>query len=443
MQSTLKENEFDNVMESLATDEYYNFIVEESKDSAKGNRNRNIVDLLEGLDESKIQAGQVFKNYKEMCRELNIAHKSTTTKTKQMKELETYYFDYKQEGHKIKITKVHNLNDIQKKTRTLRVSYKDYIEELIINIMIDDVKGRAKSGNSNKEGMYDELILSQGQLAKAVGMVNKNYGNCMSKTGSYSYVAGYDKAIVDDWSDSFQRFLKRSIQGAIESLRDRRLIIYEMRVSVCEYNIDDFQRVVDKDGDEYLGFYTNRRSINIRLATAEEKVKISQIEREVLNGFQVSNLRELFEEYGMNGFYSYKEKVNKRLTSELGIQNYFLSYALSFSDDIITQYAEAKDIDFGLTTRAKNEYATQMNKMIMDKVNGNAIRRHNKAKEMKDTGNSLKPIQLIRLDDNYIETCENITKDVIDKGCKKNYYNSIKNRKSLLDAQRERLNTSQ
>lgn len=426
-------------------DEYFNFISEdiESNNSIRGSSSRSIVDLLEGLNESKIIKGVEFKNYKEMCMELSIKPKAGNSKAKQMKELEVYYFDYTQQGHKIKITKVHNLNDFQKRVRTLKVSYKDYIEELIISLMIDDVKGREANNPTKEDKLYDELIVSQGQLAKAISVVNKNYSVCMFNKGTYSHVAGYNKDIVDDWSNSFQGFLKRAIKGAIQNLRDRRLIIYEMRYSVCEYNTNDLQKVVDKDGDEYLGFHTNRRNLNIRLATHEEKRRIVAIEKESLIPFGVGNIRELFETHGMEGFNKYKDIITNRLINELQIQSYFLSYALSFDDEIIKNYAKGKDIDFGLTIRAKQEYSTQMNNMIVQKINLNATNRHNKAQESKNEGRALKEIENIRIKDDYIKTCESITTDVIDTSCKKNYYNSIKNRKSQLDAQRERINTSE
>lgn len=431
--------------EDLMEDEYHRFITEEDTLGKLDQDNViKVADLLDGLNESNIEEGRTFNNYKVFCEELNIGYKSGNTKKKQLKELETYYFDYKQNGYKITITNIHNLNKIQKKTRTLRCNYKDYIEELIISIMIDKIKEKEKDAPSwsRKKALHEEIILSQGQLARAIGMVNQHYAMVSSNSGSYCKINGYDKMIYSDWSDSFHGFLKRSIKNAISSLRDKRLIMYEMRVSVCDYNMSDFSKITDADGDEYLGFDTSRRNINLRLATPEEKSAITRIEKQALNKFNVEKVSDLFKSGGLYAFSLYKNEVSDRLIEQLQIQNYFLSYALSFSDDIIENYAKTEDIDFTLTVLAKQQYRKQMNQMVMDKVQGNVQVRKMKAISSNKLGEMLSDKQITRIRDDYESTCQNITDDIVNQGNRVNHKRKILERKSDLDTIREKRNTS-
>lgn len=446
MTTNTKNTELEITAEDLMEDECYRYLAEESvNDELKLPKQRKIVDLLEGLNESEIYKGNTFKNYKDLCSKLNIPPKTSRTKTKQLQELEVYYLSYKKKGHSFIITSVHNLNEIQKQSRTMRTSYKDYIEELIISIMIDNIKEKERQSrlDDDESILYAETILSQGQLARAVGMVNKHYSTVMSNKGSYCVVSGHDRRIMNEWSDSFYRFLKRTIENAVNSLRDKRLIIYEMRMSVCDYSLDDFEVRNDADGDEFLGFHTNRRRIRVRLATPEEKSKIVGVEKEALNHLGAESISELFQQQGRFGFNQYKEIVNQRLMRELEIKSYFLSYALSFSDVILKNYVKTKDLDFSLTASARNEYKKQMNKMVRGKVQSNVEKRNTKAldKQEEQGYGSLNEAQTVRTSKEYLSTCENIANDILSPSNRVNHTKKILERKSYIDAIREQRNT--
>ena len=424
----LKEDEYHRTLSAKYGDEDIEAIEEVIKSET--------TDLLKGLDESKIIRGKMFKNYKEMCSELNIPYKTSQTKIKQMKELEVYYFLYKQDGYRIKITKVHNLNDIEKRVRTLKSNYKDYIEELIVNIMIDEVKKREDKYGKNETTLGEPVILSQGQLARAIGMVNKHYATVMSNKHTHCKLKEYDIDIFEDWSNSFYGFMRGSIRSAIENLRDKRLIIYEMKVAVCEFSQDKVVKLRDIDGDEYLGTENkDRRVLKVRLATDTEKNKISELENQVLSNLGVNSVSELFKTHGNFGFERYSHLLSELLVKELNIRSHFLTYSLNFSNDVIKRYVSANGIDFSLTASAKKQYANEMNKLVIQKIQTNTETRHNKAiqtlNEVDEFSWKLRDVR--RADEKYPIQCQDIANDVLSLNIRTNPSQAIKDRKNEVD----------
>ena len=407
----------DTTEESLREDEYHRGLEarydNSDLDCIEETIKAETTDLLSGLDESKIKRGVEFKNYKEMCEELGIGYKSGDTKKKQMKEIEVYYFLYKQNGRRIKITKVHNLTDIEKRVRTLKSNYKDYIEELIINIMIDEIKKRECKYGEHETTLGESVILSQGQLARAIGMVNKHYATVMSNRHTHCKLKNYDINVFDDWSNSFYGFMKRAIRGAIENLRDKRLIIYETRIAVCEFSNSDVVKLKDADGDEYLGTKDkDRRVLKVRLATEDEKNKMSVL---------LKNCESFSPE-------ECESKFSDILIKEMGLYNISEVYVLGFSDDIAQKYTRASEIDFGLTPSAKRLYVSEMNKKIIQKVQTNTKTRHIKAISDKDEDGAILK-ESIRLNREYIEQCNEITRDVLSHNIRSNISKNIKDKK--------------
>ena len=115
-----------------------------------------------------LKQGQVIKNYKELCKILDIKVGAGNTKLAQLKELERYC-KYKKDGNKFVIEEIYN-NPLAKvdgrgKSAGSRNNYKGIYAELADKLILDYLNSFNKS----------VINTTNNVIAEKIGLINHNF----------------------------------------------------------------------------------------------------------------------------------------------------------------------------------------------------------------------------------------------------------------------------
>jgi hypothetical protein len=225
-----------------------------------------------------LKHGMVVKNYKEMCSLLGEDIKDGNSKKAQIEEWNRY-FKFERNGHKFIINEVFNVPKCIEKTINSK-----YIEE-IRDILVDYI-----FNHRDKEG---KVTLTFSQLVDILGLANETYtmGNCRKR--ELSDVLNIDLKAVYYFYNNTRSELRKIIERALNSLKNRSVIYYENVIMIAE--------------KQYL--YTKEYEKAFRRATDNEIQIILDTQKLILEDMGLHSLQELF----LSGNAKYKEFVKKVL----------------------------------------------------------------------------------------------------------------------------------
>lgn len=376
------------------------------------------------IDESEVYVGKVFKNHRDLCEQLGIRY---TTKPKLREEtllkLQIYYFDYEKDGYKIKITKVHHLTEAQKRARTLRADYKDYIQELILDLIVDEIRANEIMRNNNTPVSSNELVLSKNIFAEAICLVNDNYRESILYKGAFTEVTGIDIGVFNDWYDTVSYLIQNGIEQALKALQNKCLILVEYRMSVGKISLQEIQEYKDKDGDTIMQDDL-KLSTYTRPATEEEKDAILRIKHQEMVKMGCMHISEIYAKGEENTYY---KNVRHRLINEEHIAFHFLSYVLSFSKSVMVKSGimsvdDVEDLKF--TGKVRKRYQAEINKLFMEAIQDSIERKSNNIDRLKN-----EPLKKVREKSDYMEQNHKVTNLLISSKCRNDIKSKIRKRK--------------
>lgn len=315
----------------------------------------------------KLYAGQTFKNYKELCSELEWeVKKSTDTKNAQFKELERYC-KFSKMGHKFYIEEVYD-----KPKEKIENRGKSSIYGNLVQLLIADLLAQCKG----------HVSISRTKLMVTIGMVNCNYGECRELIQKLSKYTEIDEKVIYDFYNTSTSSLKSVIETALNNLMDKRVIMYKKIIKVSE-----------------------RNSYNTREATDEELDIIMTIEKDVLEELGYEKMSSVRVSKDWNKF---KKKTKKLIHEETNIDFYFTAY------DIVINYKYILDernelIDLLLEQVKRQESKGKLNQLVSSQLIMNAQNRH------ENGFTSGKKLSKTRLSKNYVSNIKELTDLLIDK----------------------------
>jgi hypothetical protein len=289
---------------------------------------------LEEIIKERVSVGMVIKNYKQLCQLLDLPILSGgNAKQAQIKNLKCY-MDFEKSGQKFIITDIFDtpltIND-QRKLGNNSI-YVKYIEVILLQYL------------SKQNGFTSTL--NKVDWWRLLGFINEKYKNTPDKE-----LETLDSSITPfEIKMFYQRCntkLERILFSALNNLKNRKLIIYELQTVITYKNING--------------------EIKSFVADDDEKKKILEIERYVLK--KELKLENMFQVYWSNKQATYYKRVQELLEYYYKWSGYYKQIKIIYvKKDVIE---ELSDIELRFQQ-------TQLNGKIVDALNTNSINSYNK-----------------------------------------------------------------
>jgi hypothetical protein len=314
----------------------------------------------------KLYVGQTFKNYKELCLELEMEVMTSNSKNSQMKEL-SRYCKFVKVGHKFKIEEIYSTPLPKTDNRSENNSIYGNIVQLLITDLLAQCNGH--------------ISISRSKLMQTIGMVNCNYSECRELIQKLAIYANVDEKVVYDFYNTTSSSFKSVIETALKSLMDKRVIMYNRIIKVS-------------DRDKY----------STRTATESELNLIMDIEKSILDelGYkQISSVR-------MSKDWKKFRLMTKELIQQRSdIAFYFNAYDITIHEKYIVEERNEL-VNLLLEQVSRLETKDELNKLIYANLMLNAQKRHEKAFTSRKMGK-------VRISKSYIDNFERLSGLLIDK----------------------------
>lgn len=276
-----------------------------------------------------ISEGQVIKNYKGLCSELEVKPKTGKSKQLQLEDFQRY-FKYSKKGHSFIIEKIYD-KPMQKEDHKNNV-FGHLMQLLILDYLIS-TKRRT-------------VIITRQRLLIYIHMINPNYTYCSIRVPALSKYTKIDEKIIYDFLNSSGGSFKSSFETALSNLRKKSLIMYEKVMSVCLKN----------------GVH--------RQATEDEKEEILQIETELVDEMGFSDISKV---RISSKWHPFKENMKQRL-KDTDFNFYYSSYKITVNRKYIEDKYNSL-LKFTLDELKRCELKDELNETVMDRLIYNAKNR--------------------------------------------------------------------
>lgn len=315
---------------------------------------------------NNISEGQIFKNYKVLCAELEMEVKpSAKGREYQMREL-ARFCKFNKTGHKITIEEIYPIPLPKIDGRG-----KDSIYGNLVQLLIADLLAQSKG----------QISISRSKLMNNIGMVNDNYSEGREFIKKIALYVDIDEKIVYDFYNTTSGSFKQIVETALHSLMDKRVIMYNTVIKVSEK-------------DQY----------STRMASKEELQLIMNIEKSVLIdlGYKaISDVRI------SKDWIRFKETTKQLLHKQSDINFYFTAYDITIHEEYIVEERNEL-IDLLLNKIKRQESKNELNELILANLLINAKKRNT-------TESKSKKMERVRRDFNYVTNFEQLMKLLIDK----------------------------
>jgi len=364
---------------------------------------------------NNIKVGDVFKNYKELCKVLDEKVKGGDGKKYQLIDWERY-FTYEKQGYKFVIKEIHN-NPLDKKDgRKIGNNVLPFIDEmelLLINLLL----------NSEDK----ELTISNSKLLLMLSMINPNYLTYVNNKEQLSKLVDVNINFIIDFYDVTNSTFRSAINTVTKRLENKKLVIHEQVTMVCfvdtpvKKTITGHNKIIemytyDNNSNSYT--YKNVLPKEIyREATSDEKELIVRLEKYIMkNNYGYDNIQDLFLAGKATSFYA---DVSRVLFKELNIKKAYKAHRYTFNidnlNDEMIKLLDKYDI---------NELKRQINNKVMIRLDETSNKRYMDAlNELFDTESNKVRVN-VRADDNYVDSINHLSSNLIDKDNKDGIKNS-------------------
>jgi hypothetical protein len=314
----------------------------------------------------KLHKGQTFKNYKELCVELEMEIQTSSSKNAQLKEL-ARYCKFNKLGHKFIIEEVYSnpLPKIENRGKSEGSRNNNNVYGDLIQLLILDLLAQCKGGY---------LTISRGKLLLVINVINNNYSQCGEHIRQLSKYADIEEGIIYDFYNTSNSNFKSTVEIALKNLMNKRIIWFDTVTKIVELE-------------------TNIH----RIATNKEKETILLCEKQVLDELkfkQISDVRV------SKHWRKFKRKVKRLLNEQSNISYYYLAYEIVVNKSYLQE--ERKSLyDLLLETEKRNQYKDKLNMTVQNNIIKNAENRRNKI-------SSSHKFDIYRSGDNYINDIERL-----------------------------------
>lgn len=299
--------------------------------------------------ELPFKVGDVFKNYKALCKVLGEKQRTGNARNSQLKRWEEHFL-WRKEGHKMIITEIielkyptHDNNQLGKSTK----EYSKYLQRIILFLLY----------TKHKESGDFRTYVSRRGIALFAEMVRQEFFYATQNKNKNKKTR---KKLIDDTKEikdvldlllgRVDQTITNDINTALSQLKQKMLIEYRTVNMVVEgyyfkngIYYDKIPKIKEYLGDddlfekyfEYRGISTKEESgqpekwsYNIRVASEVEEAIIVHTRKEVLKEMGYFDERDLYVRGEPSEFY---KKVNDYLKEYFDIEATFKNYAIYFS----------------------------------------------------------------------------------------------------------------
>lgn len=304
-----------------------------------------------------LHEGQIIKNYKELCKILEIEEKPGKSRQLQHNHF-NQYFEYKKEGHKYIINKIYkNVENKIKRGGNNRLFVDDF-RNLIISIL-----------HNNRS---ETMLISKGMLYKTMNLVNENYLLGRNNMTKLSEITEIPQTSIYDFYDYNSVKLKDTVERNLKHCRNRSLLIYENVMCVAIQEALIAYNELDKPILDEHGRVVSESRLTYREATKQEKQVILKYEKEVKNENGWKDNQEIF----LKGKWKYfKQQVeNKLIQANTNIKFYYEAYRITWNNkDIDEEYKKS------CSEISSIEIKNNINHNMVESIKKSTMKRHNKA----------------------------------------------------------------
>ena len=309
------------------------------------------------MEIKNLKEGQVIKNYKELCKVLEIEEKPGKSRQLQHKHF-NQYFEYKKEGNKYIINKIYeNAENKIKRGGNNRVFIDDF-RNLIISILYN---------NKN-----ESMLISKGMLYKTMNLVNENYLLGRNNMTKLSEITEIPQTSIYDFYDYNSVKLRDTVERNLKHCRNRSLLIYESVMCVAIQEVLIAYNELNKPILDEHGRVVSESRLTYREATKQEKQVILKYEDEVKTELGLKDNQEIF----LKGKWKYfKQQVeNKLKEANTNIKFYYEAYRITWNNKDIDE--EYKKICSQISSV---EIKNNINYNMIESIKKSTMRRHDKA----------------------------------------------------------------
>lgn len=283
-----------------------------------------------------LKEGQKYKNYKELCKTLDVKIQSGASKKAQLKEL-SCYCDYMKVGHSFVIKEIYDNPKVKYDGRGKKSLYGDMVQFLIADLLVrTEVK---------------HLSISKNQLLLAVNMINENYGFCSKRIKALSEYTSIAPYVIHDFYNTSNSNFRSAIETALKNLYNKRLIWYKDIIKVCT------GRGLHKE------------------ATIEQLDQINRYEHKALKDFPCETVTEIRKTKYWSEF---KDKVREYLNQNTNISYYYQAYFISIEEEYLKNERD-KLLEYMLDEHHKKELKSKLNDTVVNNFIKNANTRYDNA----------------------------------------------------------------
>lgn len=339
--------------------------------------------------ELPLKEGEVYKNYKEMCKALGEEERTGRARQNQLKHWQMY-FDYEREGYKYIIQKI-----IESKYRRWHTNrsksqikpYSTHIQKLLLSLIYDYSKENKFLTNVN------DVILSNKLIAEMLAMVNKSYYHYYSKTETLSQELNINIELAQDFYMRYTSMITSDIRTAFKQLESQNLIHVEevtvyreyitpeltgyekatipkdLHADILKVKQNRWERLVDENNSslEYMyGDYI--------VAPSEIVKQILQTKYATMESLGAKDTRAIM---AMGAYAQYQSRVIKHLRSFFGIAYYFKAYKVVFSPELLKYVVLKKGKNIKLNPKEESALKTTLNTLLQENIKDN-YNRHRK-----------------------------------------------------------------
>lgn len=347
-----------------------------------------------------LKKGQVYKNYKELCKALGEEFKTSDSKQAQINHWSNY-FEYHNEGHKWIIDKVYK----KPKGRHSIYGFVSDIEELILDLIVQD-----KNNGS--------LFLPKVKFFRLLSLVNSNYNLGRYNIPKLSHLTEINQLEIKEFFELSTPSIENSVNTALNNLAKKKLIVWSKSITICQLKINlpknysdyviDIETRYDEFGNSIYDYEIANKITEIhRKADTEEIKKILGIERESLTNFSCENEQQIIQK---GKWKEYKEQINKRLNEEMNVLYTYDSYEIIFNyNHIADAWTDIKQYE--LEEYARNLKQININNSISNNLISNAENRIKRTLELKEKKEKFKDH---RLEKEYLDNVKDLIKLLIE-----------------------------
>lgn len=281
---------------------------------------------------SNIKAGDTFPNYKQLCVVLEEPVKTGKSKQIQLEDFQRYFTYYKV-GNKYIIESIFEAPLIKFNSKGI---YNNIMQLIITDYLL-------KSKDST-------VIITANKLLLYMYMYNDNYYACNEYIPQLSKYTNIDQRTIYDFYNTSGGSFRKSLESALNSLRNKALLMYEKLIYVC----------------------TSEN--NHRRAREYEKNFIIKVETEILQelGFEdIEHVRI------SPKWYLFKSMIVKRL-KEIDLKYHYICYSLTVNRDYIENNHNIL-LQFTINEIEKHGLKIDLNNKVMTRLIENAHSRQSKA----------------------------------------------------------------